>query len=185
MMCALPGKFEVPCPDRRSNRKRRRRPTALPLVAPLRRAAKHALRRRTYAAASVGVSRSPVSRLVSRGVRRWADRVLIADALRTASGRVLVLTLITRLRRRDDRKGRPPPRARATGRDASTVRVGSHRGDPALRADGMTPAGACREWPNPKPADDRRGGERVRGSCPSREGDEPEAHSSGARPGGR
>jgi hypothetical protein len=28
-----------------------------------------------------------------------------------------------------------------------------------IRADEMTPAGACREWP--KPADDRRGGERV------------------------
>src|ERR1700681_3286030 len=79
------------------------RPTALPLVAPLRRAAKHALRRRTYAAASVGVSRSPVSRLVSRGVRRWADRVLIADAVRPACGHVLVLTLLTRLRRRADR----------------------------------------------------------------------------------
>jgi hypothetical protein len=30
-----------------------------------------------------------------------------------------------------------------------------------IRADGMTPAGACREWPKPKPAYDRRGGERL------------------------
>jgi hypothetical protein len=32
---------------------------------------------------------------------------------------------------------------------------------PVIRADGMTPAGACREWPKPKIPDDRRGGERV------------------------
>jgi hypothetical protein len=32
---------------------------------------------------------------------------------------------------------------------------------PVIRADGMTPAGACREWPKPKPADDRRGSERT------------------------
>jgi hypothetical protein len=31
-----------------------------------------------------------------------------------------------------------------------------------IRADGMTTVGACREWPKPEPADDRRGGERVR-----------------------
>jgi hypothetical protein len=34
---------------------------------------------------------------------------------------------------------------------------------PVIRADGMTPAGACREWPKPKPADDRRGAERLHG----------------------
>jgi hypothetical protein len=113
-------------------------------------APKHALRRRAHAAASVRVSRSPVSRLVSGGVCRCADRVVIADAVRTASGRVLVLSLITRLRRRDDRKGRPPPGATAAGfsggtaSDAATrARVaglmfqlcaeGSHRGDPAPR----------------------------------------------------
>jgi hypothetical protein len=44
---------------------------------------------------------------------------------------------------------------------------------PVIRADGMTPAGACREWPKPKPPDDRRGGERVRRDVPSREGYEP------------
>jgi hypothetical protein len=33
---------------------------------------------------------------------------------------------------------------------------------PVIRADGKTPAGACREWPKPKTPDDRRGGERVR-----------------------
>src|ERR1700681_3478037 len=85
-----------------------RRPT-LPLVAPFRRVAKPALRRWTHAAASVGVSRTPVSRLVSRGVRRCADRVLLADAVGTTSGRVLVLTLITRLKGRAARKGRPLP----------------------------------------------------------------------------
>jgi hypothetical protein len=37
---------------------------------------------------------------------------------------------------------------------------------PVIRADGMTPAGACREWPKPKPADDRRGGERMRRDVP-------------------
>jgi aldehyde dehydrogenase family protein len=47
--------------------------------------------------------------LSTRTTSRCADRVLIADAVRTASGRVLVLSLITRLRRRADRKGRPPP----------------------------------------------------------------------------
>jgi hypothetical protein len=31
-----------------------------------------------------------------------------------------------------------------------------------IRAHGITPAGACREWPKPKPADDRRGGEPMR-----------------------
>ena len=41
---------------------------------------------------------------------------------------------------------------------------------PVIRADGMTPSGACREWPKPKPADDRRGVERVRRDVrPSRE----------------
>src|ERR1700720_841217 len=33
---------------------------------------------------------------------------------------------------------------------------------PVIRADGMTPAGACREWPKSKTADDRRGSERLR-----------------------
>src|SRR5580704_11099515 len=32
---------------------------------------------------------------------------------------------------------------------------------PVIRADRMTPAGACGEWRKPEPADDRRGGERV------------------------
>jgi hypothetical protein len=32
---------------------------------------------------------------------------------------------------------------------------------PVIRADGMTPAGACREWPKLKIPDDRRGTERV------------------------
>jgi hypothetical protein len=33
---------------------------------------------------------------------------------------------------------------------------------PVIRADGMTPAGVCRDWPMPKIPDDRRGAERVR-----------------------
>src|SRR6202030_454783 len=33
---------------------------------------------------------------------------------------------------------------------------------PVIRADGMTHAGACRDWPMPKLPDDRRGAERVR-----------------------
>jgi hypothetical protein len=53
---------------------------------------------------------------------------------------------------------------------------------PVIRADGMTHASACRDWTMPKLADDRRGAERV-GPRPSREGYEPKAHSSGARPG--
>jgi hypothetical protein len=32
---------------------------------------------------------------------------------------------------------------------------------PVIRADGMTHAGACRDWPMPKLPDDRRGAERV------------------------
>jgi hypothetical protein len=32
---------------------------------------------------------------------------------------------------------------------------------PVIRADRMTPVGACREWPKPKIADDRRGAERL------------------------
>jgi hypothetical protein len=37
---------------------------------------------------------------------------------------------------------------------------------PVIRADGLTPAGACREWPMPKIPDDRRGAERLRaGDC--------------------
>ena len=40
---------------------------------------------------------------------------------------------------------------------------------PVIRADGMTPAGACREWPKLKPPDDRRGTERVlAGDCAHR-----------------
>jgi hypothetical protein len=35
---------------------------------------------------------------------------------------------------------------------------------PVIRADGTALVGACREWPKPKIADDRRGAERVRGT---------------------
>jgi hypothetical protein len=52
---------------------------------------------------------------------------------------------------------------------------------PVIRADGITPDGACREWPNPKPADDRRGGERVRRD---RDGYEPERTVPAPDPGG-
>jgi hypothetical protein len=46
---------------------------------------------------------------------------------------------------------------------------------PVIRDDGMTLGGACREWPKPKPADDRRGSERIgAGTMPSREAYEPE-----------
>ena len=76
-------------------------------------------------------------------------------------------------------------RARAAGRDAqlcATVLIAAIP-PPVIRTDGMTPAGACRDWPEPKPPDDRRDGERVRRDVPSREKYEPKAHSSGARPG--
>jgi hypothetical protein len=57
---------------------------------------------------------------------------------------------------------------------------------PVIRAAGATRVGACREWPKPKPADDRRGAERVRaGDCPFARSVRTAAHSSGARPGGR
>jgi hypothetical protein len=36
---------------------------------------------------------------------------------------------------------------------------------PVIRADGITSAGACREWPKPKSPDDRRGAERARGDA--------------------
>jgi hypothetical protein len=57
---------------------------------------------------------------------------------------------------------------------------------PVIRADGMTPAGACRERPKPKTPDDRRGGERVReGNSTHREPYEPERTVPGPDPGGR
>jgi hypothetical protein len=56
---------------------------------------------------------------------------------------------------------------------------------PVIRADGMSKVGACREWPKPEPADDRRGGERVRLGCgPSREAYEPERTVPALDPGG-
>jgi hypothetical protein len=56
---------------------------------------------------------------------------------------------------------------------------------PVIRADGMTPAGACREWPKLKSADDRRGCELTRRDRPVTRSVRTEARSSGARPGCR
>jgi hypothetical protein len=56
---------------------------------------------------------------------------------------------------------------------------------PVIRDDGMTLGGACREWPKPKPADDRRGSERIgAGTMPSREAYEPERTVPALDPGG-
>ena len=56
---------------------------------------------------------------------------------------------------------------------------------PVIRDDGMTLGGACREWPKPKPADDRRGSERIgTGTIPSREAYEPERTVPALDPGG-
>jgi hypothetical protein len=57
---------------------------------------------------------------------------------------------------------------------------------PVIRADGMTPDGACREWPKPKTADDRRGSERLgEGNCAQREAYGPERTVPALDPGGR
>jgi hypothetical protein len=52
---------------------------------------KRPLRRRPVDPASVGVSRTPVSRLFTSGGLPIAVRVLIADATRCGSGTVLLL----------------------------------------------------------------------------------------------
>jgi hypothetical protein len=56
---------------------------------------------------------------------------------------------------------------------------------PVIRDDGMIPVGASREWPKPEPADDRRGGDRVReGNSTHREAYEPERTVPALDPGG-
>jgi hypothetical protein len=56
---------------------------------------------------------------------------------------------------------------------------------PVIHDDGMIPVGACREWPKPKTADDRRDGERVReGNSTHREAYEPERTVPALDPGG-
>jgi hypothetical protein len=164
-------------------------------------APKHALRRPTYAAASVGVSRSPVSRLVSRAVCRCARSVLIAEPVRTACGRVLVLTHITRLRGRAARKAvrrhgagwcfaslRGGPQSGGTASAAATrARAAGQNTQlcvevliaaislPVIRADRITPLVHAMNGPSRRPSMIAAGAK----------GYEPDAHSSGARPGGR
>jgi hypothetical protein len=56
----------------------------------------------SYGPASVGVCRTPVSRLLIVGGSPIAFRVLTADAIRNGYGVVLLLSLITRLIGRGD-----------------------------------------------------------------------------------
>jgi hypothetical protein len=71
---------------------------------------------------------------------------------------------------------RPPP----PGTIAALISGGTASG--VIRVGGMTRAGASREWPKFKPADDRRGGERVQAG---REAYEPERTVPARDPGGR